>query len=81
MTDDQIVATAQFRILAANCIEQLPKNEQLVLSLYYFDRLEVEEIAHVLQMAQVEVTWFLAKGINAVYACKSLSQLRRSKPC
>ncbi len=52
---DQELYQSQFRAQLAECIEQLPEREQLVLSLYYEQELNLKEIGAVLDVSESRV--------------------------
>jgi RNA polymerase sigma factor for flagellar operon FliA len=51
------------RDLIAGCIDELPKNERFVLSMYYFDELTMKEIGLVLGITESRVSQIHNKAV------------------
>ncbi len=59
---DCIVETAESRSILADCVEQLPEQERLVLTLYYLEDLRLKEIGLAVGLSESRVSRILAKA-------------------
>jgi len=53
----------EMRDIVADCIEQLPEKEKLVISLYYYDELTMKEIGSVLKLTESRVSQIHTKAV------------------
>ena len=54
--------------LLVGSIQELPRSERLVLSLYYFERLKMREIGNLLDLTESRVSQIHAKAITILRA-------------
>ncbi len=59
----QLVHQQEVNELLAQCIERLPEKERLVLSLYYYEELTPQEIAHVMNLSAARISQLHKKAI------------------
>jgi len=55
--------TAEISTLVAKAIQSLPEKERMVISLYYYDELTMEEIGHVLKFTESRVSQIHTKAV------------------
>jgi len=82
VVEDKKTLTAHFKLskketkeILVNAIEELSKQEKIVLTLYYFDELTLKEIGEVLSVTESRVSQIHSKAIHRLKARLNLSEV------
>ncbi|WP_066366999.1 sigma-70 family RNA polymerase sigma factor [Neobacillus fumarioli] len=69
ISQDRQMQMAEFRSIMADCIDQLPDKEKLVISLLYYEGLTQVEIAEVLNLTKGRISQIHSKAILRLRKC------------
>ncbi len=75
---EEEIAKDQLRRLIADCLEEMPEKEQLVLVLYYYEELTLKEIGEILDVTESRVCQIHTKAIMRLRGKIMRSEGRKS---